>query len=162
MLWFRTWVDACHWCVTWAASGRLHGEGRPLARRAAFVPTSTFCSMADKFTTPVGKLSRLPASTARSSAIKRDSLAAELERGECHCHPLHCPPPLTPSLPTNWSLPSNYARPTALHIEETTAHTDPGLTPRECLARAPAYGRPDCTHRTRDQVTREGDRHRAP
>ena len=101
MLWFRAWVDACHWCVTWAASGRLHGEGRPLARRAAFVPTSTLCSMADKFTTPVSKLSRLPASTARSSAIKRDSLAAELERGECHCHPS---PPLSP---TTYALPSH-------------------------------------------------------
>ncbi|OJT05808.1 Spindle assembly checkpoint component mad1 [Trametes pubescens] len=36
----------------------------------------------DKFTTPVASSSRLLSSIARSSAIKRDSLAAELERGE--------------------------------------------------------------------------------
>ncbi|KAJ2980664.1 hypothetical protein NUW54_g10975 [Trametes sanguinea] len=34
----------------------------------------------DKFTTPVGSTSRLLSSIPRSSAIKRDSLAAELER----------------------------------------------------------------------------------
>lgn len=63
--------------------------------------------MADKFTTPVNKLSRLPASIARSSAIKRDSLAAELERGECHLHLLHCPCAGTQRFPPTGRLPSS-------------------------------------------------------
>ena len=102
-------------------------------------------SNGDKFTTPLNSSRRLMSSIPRSSAIKRDSLAAELEKGEWQ-HDRHTP---------SHAHPECVGRPTALDGEAAAAHASLLLSYGPCIPRETIGGCADREARTGDQAQGE-------
>ena len=117
---------------------------RATCARRVFLLTTM--SNGDKFSTPLHSSSRLLSSITRSSAIKRDSLQAELERGEWR------------SQRTRGSDAHHVGvgRPTAFDCQKAAADTSLLLSHGTCLAREATRGGTDGKARTRDQATRKG------